>query len=161
MKAGTSGESSIEVMMSPAMLYDVVSDVRRMGEWSPECRQCEWVGGATGPAVGAQFKGTNRRGPARWSTTPRVVAAEPGREFAFVTSHRGHDATKWSYRFEPASGGTKVTESFEVLIDVPWYFTLSERLLMGVKDRKADLEANMAETLERLKAAAEQHPAPG
>lgn len=78
-----------------------------------------------------------------------------GREFAFVTTHRGHDETKWTYRFQPERGGTTVTESFEMLADVPWYLRLVERALMGVKDRRADLEANMRETLRLLKAAAE------
>jgi hypothetical protein len=154
-KAGTHGQASTDVDASPTALYDVVSDVRRMGEWSPECRRCEWIGGATGPAVGARFKGTNQRGVARWSTKPRVVVADPGREFAFVTGHLGRDMTKWSYRFEPASEHTHVTESFEMLRDMPWYFRLADRLLMGVKDRKADLETNMQETLRRLKAATE------
>jgi hypothetical protein len=153
-KTGTQGQASTEVDASPAALYDVVSDVRRMGEWSPECRRCEWIGGATGPAVGARFKGSNRRGMARWSTKPRVVVADPGREFAFVTGHLGRDMTRWSYRFESTPGGTNVTESFEMLRDMPWYFRLADRLLMGVKDRKADLETNMGETLRRLKAAA-------
>lgn len=155
MKAGTQGQASTDVDASPTVLYDVVSDVRRMGEWSPECRRCEWIGGATGPAVGARFKGSNRRGVARWSTKPRVVVADPGRDFAFVTGHLGRDMTRWSYRFESTTCGTKVTESFEMLRDMPWYFRLADRLLMGVKDRKADLETNMGETLRRLKAAAE------
>jgi Polyketide cyclase / dehydrase and lipid transport len=158
-KAGAHAQASIDVDASPTALYEVVSDVRRMGEWSPECRRCEWIGGATGPAVGARFKGTNQRGVARWSTKPRVVAADPAREFAFVTGHLGRDMTKWSYRFEPASDHTNVTESFEMLRDMPWYFRLADRLLMGVKDRKADLETNMQETLRRLKAATENRGA--
>lgn len=105
--------------------------------------------------MGVRFRGTSRRGFVRWSTTPRIVAADKGREFSFVTTHRGHDETKWTYRFEPEGGGTRVTESFEMLSDLPWYLRLTERVLMGVKDRKADLEAGMSETLRRLKAAAE------
>jgi Polyketide cyclase / dehydrase and lipid transport len=155
MKKGTSGKVATNIDVSPEVLYDLVSDVRRMGEWSPECRRCEWIDGATGPAVGARFKGSNAHGLARWSTTTKVVAAESGREFAFVTGHLGRDMTKWSYRFEPASNGTVVTESFEMLRDVPWYFRLGDRYLMGVKDRRADLEKNMAETLQRLKVASE------
>jgi hypothetical protein len=126
-----------------------------MGEWSPECRSCEWVGGATGPAVGARFKGSNRRGFARWSTKPRVVVADPGREFAFVVNHLGRGMTKWSYRFEPVSERAKITESFELLRDLPWYFRVADRMVMGIADRKADLEAGMQETLQRIKAAAE------
>ena len=157
MKVGTRGEASTDVDSSANALYDVVSDVRRMGEWSPECRSCQWVGGATGPAVGARFKGSNRRGIARWSTTPRVVVADPGREFAFVVNHLGRGMTKWSYRFEPSSEHTTtVTESFELLRDLPWYFRVADRRLMHIDDRKADLEAGMQETLERLKAAVER-----
>ncbi len=51
--------------------------------------------------------------------------------------------------------GTEVTESFETLRDLPWCFRLADRWLMGVTDRRADLEANLQETLRRLKAVAE------
>ena len=155
MKRGTRAEVSLHVEAPPEKLYDLVSDVRRMGEWSPECRRCEWTDGATGPAVGASFKGTNKRGLVRWSTKLRVVSAREGREFAFVTFLKGHEETKWTYRFEPDDGGTTVTESFELLADMPWYLVLSERALMRIKDRRADLEANMQQTLQRLKAAVE------
>ena len=155
MEKGTRGEASVRVEAPPEKVYELVSDVTRMGEWSPETRSATWIGGATGPAVGARFRGRNRNGLAIWSTTPRVVAAEPGREFAFTTSWLRKDMTQWTYRMEPDGSGTRVTESFEMLMDVPWYFTASERWLMGVKDRKADLEANMAKTLERLKAVVE------
>jgi hypothetical protein len=154
-KQGTIGQASLVINATPAALYDTVSDVRRIAEWSPECRRCVWLDGATGPVVGARFKGSNRRGLVRWSTKPRVVVAEPGKEFAFVTTHLGRDATRWSYRFEPSSGGTDVTESFEMLFDMPWYFSFAERWFMGVKDRKTDLESSMRETLGRLKTAVE------
>lgn len=155
MKKGTTGEASVHVNAAPEKVYELVSDVRRMGEWSPECRQCEWLDGATGPAVGARFKGSNRSGFARWSTKPRVVAADAGREFAFVTDLRGKDLTKWSYRFEPEGDGTTVTESFELMNDVPGYIAFAEKYLMRIKDRKADLVNNMQATLTRIKAAAE------
>jgi hypothetical protein len=154
-KAGTQGRATTEVRASPSVLYDAVSDVRRMGEWSPECQCCEWIGGAVGPTVGARFKGSNRRGFARWSTKPRVVVADPGREFAFVTGHRGRDMTKWTYHFESVAGGTDVTESFELLCDMPWHFRFADRFIMGVKDRKADLVSGMEATLQRLKTAIE------
>jgi hypothetical protein len=153
MKKGTKAEVSRHMAGPPEKLYEVVSDVPRMGEWSPECLHCEWIDGATGAIVGARFKGTSKRGLVRWSTTPLIVTAEEGRQFAFVTNHRGHDETKWTYRFEADSGGTMVTESFEMLSDLPWYLRLAERVLMGVKDRKADLESGMIETLRRLQAA--------
>lgn len=152
MKKGTTGRASCTVRAAPETLYALVSDVRRMGEWSPECRGCDWIGGASGPAVGAQFKGKNRRALVRWSTMLRVVTADEGQEFAFVTIQRGHDETKWTYRFEPHPEGSTVIESFEMMTDLPWYLRLAEIVLMGVTDRKADLESGMRETLARLRA---------
>jgi hypothetical protein len=154
MKAGTKGVATLHIAVAPEKLYELVSDVTRMGEWSPECQKGEWLDGATGPVVGARFKGSNKRGIFRWSTKPRVVSADEGRLFAFAVPHGGKDMTKWSYQFEPEGDGTKVTESFEMLLDVPWYFLVTERM-MGAKDRKADLEAAMRATLERVKAVAE------
>jgi hypothetical protein len=153
---GTTGEARVHIGAKPSELYDLVSDVNRMGEWSPECARCVWLDGASGPVVGARFRGSNRRGVARWSTKPTVVGAEPGEEFSFVVGHLGRDMTKWTYRFVEADGGTDVTESFEMLASQPFYFRLSDRLLMGVKDRKADLEQSMRETLARIKAVAER-----
>ena len=158
MKKGTRGEARVHVSAPPEKVYEMVSDVTRMGEWSPETVRCKWLGDATGPAVGARFKGTNRRGVARWSTKPEVVAAEPGREFGFVTNLVGFNRpmTKWTYGFEAApDGGTDVTESFEMVNDLPWYIAFGDRYVMGIKDRKADLESAMQQTLTRIKAAAE------
>ena len=155
MKKGTRSEVRVHVNASAQILYELVSDVSRMGEWSPECESGEWLDGATGPSVGARFKGKNRHGRARWTTKPRVVAAEPAREFGFVTQLLGRDMTRWVYRFENAGGGSEVTESFELLRSLPVYIRLTDRLLMGVKDRQADLEDNMRRTLAKIKSTAE------
>jgi ribosome-associated toxin RatA of RatAB toxin-antitoxin module len=150
MKKGTRGEVRTQVSAQPEKLYELVSDVTRMGEWSPETVKCEWIDGARGPAVGARFKGTNKRKFARWSTKPTVVVADAPREFAFETKE-----TRWTYRFEPASaGGTELSESFEMVKDVPAFVVFGERLI-GIKDRKADLERGMQETIERIKRVAE------
>ena len=157
MKLGTTREARLHVSAPPEVVYDLVSDVTRMGEWSPECVSCEWTDGATGPAVGARFRGTNRHGLARWSNKPRVVVADRGREFAFIsTDPFGRDMTKWSYRFEAVDDGTDVVESFELLDDLPLYLRLTDRFVMKVKDRAADLEANMERTLAKLKATLER-----
>ncbi|MGQ0431605.1 MAG: SRPBCC family protein [Microthrixaceae bacterium] len=117
MKKGTFGQARVHVDGDPELLYDLVSDVTRMGEWSPETIRCGWIDGATGPALGARFKGTNKRGMFRWSTKPEVVVAYRGREFSFVTHSTG-PSTKWTYRFQPAGdGGTDLVESFEALDD--------------------------------------------
>ena len=124
-----------EIEAPPQRVYDLVSDIPRMGDWSPECRHCAWTGGATGPAVGARFKARNkgRRGPA-WFNTPVVTVAEPGREFAFNRNGPGVGSYTWRYVLEP----TRLTERWT-----------------GSGDRDADLREGMQTTLTRIKAAAE------
>jgi hypothetical protein len=84
-----------------------------------------------------------------------MVADRPS-EFVFVAPDGfGRDLTIWSYRLQPAGSGTELTESFELLRDIPWYIRAWRRSFMGVKDRKADLEENMGRTLSNIKAVAE------
>src|SRR5438105_4378529 len=88
--------ASCEIAADPDVVWALVADVTRMGEWSPECRHCEWIAGATGPAVGARFKARNKaaRGPS-WTNKPVVIAAEPGREFAFTRTGAGIGEVTW------------------------------------------------------------------
>lgn len=157
--AGASGagalpdEVSLRIEASPEALYGVVSDPSRMGELSPECTGGSWVRPATGPAVGAVFKGSNKRGVARWSTKNRVVEAEPGRAFAFETQQSG---VRWTYRFEPDGTGTVVTESRAEFKDRPLIAKVFASIALGGIDGHEDeLRKGMLATLERLKAVAE------
>lgn len=150
---GRTGEASETVRADPALLWAMVTDVTRMGEWSPENQGGEWLDGADGAVVGAHFKGHNRRGKATWSTTCEVVEAEPGRIFAFRTS--GSPNTVWRYRFEPVDGGTHVTESFEMAKPLGTFSRLLTRVTTGVTDRRSDMEEGARTTLARLKAVAE------
>jgi len=145
---------STEVEATPERIYGLVSDLPRMGEWSPECVRCDWVGGARGAAVGARFKGRNRRGLYRWSTNGEVVAADPDSEIAFDVSFLGMPVARWRYTIEHAGPGrTRVTETWEDrrgramrVIGVAG---------TGVRDRAAHNRAGMVETLERIKLTAE------
>ena len=155
-------EASITIRATAQDLWLMVSDVTRMGQWSPEAEGAEWLDGATGPAVGARFKGHNRRGKAKWSTTCQVTASEPGRRFAFSVGRPDRPTTRWSYSFEPADdGATTTTESFELVKHLGFGSRLVTRLTTGVRDREADLKEGMVTTLERLKAAAERAPRAG
>jgi hypothetical protein len=95
------------------VLYDMVSDVTRMGEWSPICTNCWWDDGET-PRVGAWFTGQNVLPDRTWETRSEVVVADPAREFAFNV---GGSLVRWGYTFTPVAGGTTVTESWEFLPD--------------------------------------------
>jgi hypothetical protein len=114
MPTATRGEATIDIAAEPGIVYDVLSDVTRMGERSPECYRCEWLDGATMPQVGARFRGFNRLGVIKWSTTCVVTKAERGEEFAFtVMSGRGREETKWRYVIRATETGCRVTESYE------------------------------------------------
>lgn len=153
MGAATSGEASIQIAATPEVVYDLVSDMSRVGEWSPECYRCVWTA-TEGPAVGSEFKGYNRVGPIRWTAKGRVTVADPAREFAFVTLYKGRqDETRWRYRLEPVDGGTKVTESYE-FVWAPWYIRFGDLFL----PRDRQLRQGMQETLKKIKAAAELDP---
>lgn len=154
MRKGASGRASTTVQAPPERVYDTVSDVTRVPEWSPECVGGRWVGGADGPAVGARFEGRNRRGPVRWRTRPKVVAADRPREFAFVMGLPGYGAlTRWTYEIEPGGddGTSRLTESFEMLRDLPGPILAFERYLLRVPDRRRDLQHNLEVSVERLR----------
>jgi hypothetical protein len=147
---------SIDIAAPPALVYDLVSDVTRMGEWSPECFQCAWSKGATGPVVGARFKAKNRggRGPS-WSNSPTVTTADSGRAFAFNRKGPGIGSYTWRYVTEEIPTGTRLTESFDAERPLSKAMSLLTMKWTGSADRDADLHQGMLTTLERIKAAAE------
>lgn len=149
----TCDSQQIVINADPERIYDLISDLPRMGEWSPECERVEWTGGSTTAAVGARFTGYNRGGPFRlvhWSRRGRVLAADPGREFAFVTEEGGRESTVWRYRFEPVAGGTQVTESHQVRWIPAW-----ARIIDVPTNRHRELRQAMSHTLRQLQDAAE------
>lgn len=152
------GDASLVIHAPADEIWALVTDVTRTGEWSPENTGGVWLDGATGPAVGARFKGSNKRGRSRWSTTCRVIAADPGREFAFATGREKSPETIWRYVLEPAGADTKVTESFELVKPLGPISNFVTRVTTGVRDRQADLEENLRVSLGRLKAIAEGAP---
>ncbi len=134
-------------------IWDLISDVTRIGEYSPETFEAEWLDGATGPIVGAKFRGHVRRngkGPTYW-TTCTVTICEPGRDFAFGVGPSGKPINVWRYRLEPTANGTNVTESFELsrtpLLRVYW-------ALLGWARGRTNRNG-MKTTLERIKAEVE------
>ena len=146
-------EAVLRINASPQRIYDIVTDVAGMGRLSPECTGGRWLDGATGPAVGARFKGTNKRGFVRWSTTNTVVEAEPGVVFSFETKDSG---TRWTYRMEADGEGTIVTESRAAFRDRPALARFFTRVLLGgLDEHEAELREGMAATLRRLRDVAE------
>ena len=149
------------IQASPEDLYEVVADVTRTPELSPEVTACEWLDGATGPAAGVRFRARNRagRGP-DWHNTPVITVADPGREFAFSRTEKGAGTIVWRYVFTPQGTGTRVTEAYAVTTPVMLFGWFIIGVIYGNKDRRSDLRRGMTQTLERLATLAETSSAP-
>ncbi|HVT41603.1 MAG TPA: SRPBCC family protein [Acidimicrobiales bacterium] len=132
-------------------VWALVADLPRMGEWSPENAGGAWRKGATGPALGAVFKGNNKNGVRRWSTTCTVIECKPGKVFEFAVTSGPLGVAHWRYEFEDIDGGCRVTESWRD-DRAPWFAFIARA--MG--DHSAGhAEQEMAATLANLAAAAE------
>jgi hypothetical protein len=154
MPTATTGEARIEIDAAPLTVYELVSDISHMGEWSPECYRCEWLHGATTAVAGAQFRGHNRLGKVRWQTDAVITIADPGREFAFTTLHKdGREETLWRYQFKPVGAATEVSESYRFL-----WCPIANRLAELPVPRDKQLRRGIQETLTRIKTAAEHRP---
>ncbi|CAB4878536.1 unannotated protein [freshwater metagenome] len=143
------GTASVTIDRSPMEVFAAVSDITRTGEWSPECTAGRWVGGATGPVVGAKFEGDNKVVVAgitmkKWTTTSEVTACVPGELFEFVVE--GY--TTWRYELAPVGTGTTVTESFSFDASKGLQGFIYEKVLR----RSRSMTKGMQRTLERLKA---------
>ena len=111
--------ASIDINASPEVVWELVADITRMGEWSPECVRAEWEDGATGPAVGANFRGYNKAGTFEWNAPGLVTDCEPGRIFAFVVPRDSATTNRWCFELSANANGTTLTESFDApLINV-------------------------------------------
>jgi Polyketide cyclase / dehydrase and lipid transport len=146
-------EVSRLISSSPAQLYELISDLPRMGEWSPENTGGRWIHG-DGPVVGAHFKGRNHHKWLRWSTDAKITKAEPGQGFEFIVSLGPlKNLVTWGYRFVPNGIGTVVTEYHQDHRSK--LLRLVAGSLSGIRDPDAHYRASMEHTLERLALAVE------
>src|SRR3954447_993074 len=147
------GQTSVRVAAPPQRVWGLLSDITRMGEWSPECVGCRWLPPGERALPGARFRGTSRNGWHRWSTTSTVVEAVAGRSFVFDVTYFHRPVARWRYMLHEQGDATVISESVEdrrgtVLRAVSPYIT-------GTRDRAPHNAATMRTTLERIKAAAE------
>jgi uncharacterized protein YndB with AHSA1/START domain len=150
---------SVDISAPPEQVWGMISDVTRMGEWSPETERGEWLRGATGPATGAKFKGTNRNGKKKWDTVATVLAADPGRTFSFRVTAAGLKVADWAYSLEPTATGCRVTETWT---DRRGRIVAAlGKPVSGVADRAGHNRSGMEQTLAGLKAAAESSAVTG
>ena len=148
------GEVSLHMGAPPERVWALVSDVTRIGEFSPETFEAEWTRGSTGPEVGAYFKGHVRRngvGPTYWSAC-RVTACVPNEAFEFQVGTKGMTMMNWGYRLAPEGDGTRVTEYYRIepTLAMRAYWTVLGPL------RSRTNRTGMQTTLERMKAVVER-----
>lgn len=144
---------TVHMNASPDAVWALVSDITRTGEFSPETFEAEWLGGATGPAVGAKFRGhvnRNNRGVKYW-TECVVKDSVPGQVFSFDVLGGSTVANTWTYSLAAAGDGTDVTESFRLAPKLPMRIYW---LLLGWARGKTNREG-MRTTLNRIKAVVE------
>ncbi len=146
------GHTEVCVEAALVDVWDVVSDVTRVGEWSHECHSAKWLGGAEGPAPGARFRGRNRTGWARWSRTCEVLVIDPPTDVVWRTVPTAlfPDSTRWRIHLQPTVGGTRIVQSFEVL-RAPWVLDQLYALLIPAHQ---DRDARLADDLRRIGAIA-------
>jgi uncharacterized protein YndB with AHSA1/START domain len=144
---------TVHMAAPPERIWDLLSDVTKIGKYSPETFEAEWLEGATGPATGAKFRGHVKRngiGPIYW-TTCTVRECVPGRAFTFGVGPSDKPLSIWGYHLEPNSEGTDVTESFDLTPTalLRFYWTV-----LGWARGRTNRN-NMRTTLERVKAEVE------
>jgi len=127
------------------VVWRVVADVTRTGEWSHECHRVTWVDGATSAVRGARFRGGNKAFWWRWSRTSEVVEIEPGRLIAWRTipTWRFVDSTEWRITLEPVSSGTRIVQTYQVVRCPRWWEWVVLLMVPPHRDRSAALEADL------------------
>lgn len=149
-------EESVTINAPVERVWELVTDITKMGRFSPGNTGGKWLGGATGPAVGAKFIGFNKRGFARWATRCTVTECEAPNRFAFQVTENN---MQWGWRLEPAESGTRLTQWRNRVKEPAAPIRIAANLLF-----RGNLESEMADgmrkTLEKVKAVAEGSSAP-
>ncbi|GFG94513.1 SRPBCC family protein [Mycobacterium timonense] len=143
-------QAHVDINAPVAKVWELVSDLRRMPEWSPQCR---WMKPFGPVRQGTRTLNLNRRNRMFWPTTCTVVEIVPDRKLAFRVDTNN---TIWSYELEPAGEGTRVIESRHAENGVTAFSNLSVKALFGGTDNfEHELLDGMNASLARIKAAAE------
>ncbi|TCK20452.1 SRPBCC family protein [Pseudonocardia endophytica] len=146
-------QASVRVAASPERVWALVTDITRMGEWSPEATGGRWRDGS-GPRLGARFVGNNRHGPIRWNTHCRVTECEPPSRFTFTVAE---NRMAWGWLLAPdGSGGTELTQWREHLGPTPFLANLLVISGLIGRDREHAMVDGMHRTLEAVRTTAER-----
>ena len=140
-----SSQASIEIDASPAAVYEMVSAIERMGEWSPEAVGGVWLEGGSGNE-GDWFEGHNESAERAWQRECQVARAQPGSDFTFVVGGVEANCTWWSYEMEGLdTARTRLTERWWVVNKTPGLAAATpEQYAARVAGTPAMLETTLA-----------------
>lgn len=146
-------EQSIEISAAPDEVWDLVHDIRRMADWSPQVESSRLRTGWDHVELGTQFTNLNREGELEWVTHSEVVRFEPGREIAFRIEE---NRVIWSFRIDSTpDGGTLLVQRRETPDGISdGSLDLTEKHMGGQKVFTRSMLAGMRTTLENIRAAA-------
>lgn len=149
---GTELKATLSIAASPAQVWALVSDLKRMGEWSPQVVRTLVI---PEPArAGSRMFNLNRQGWKFWPTTAKVVRFEPHRDVAFRINE---NHTVWSFQLEELEGGTLLTHRRETPEGITRVSNALVSLILGGQERFVPrLLEGMSQTLERIKAELER-----
>ena len=133
-------------------VYHLITDLPMLASLAEENEAAQWHKGDKA-APGAVFKGANRNGRYRWTTTCTVTEAEPGRAFAFDVRYMAVPIAHWRYDIASDGDGCRVTE--QTWDRRPGWFSKTAWIGTGVRDREGANREHIKLTLQRLKAKAE------
>ncbi|MQY22001.1 SRPBCC family protein [Nocardia macrotermitis] len=108
---GPTVEAETWIDAAPQRVWEIVSDITLMPQFSDELQAANWLGEATGPAVGNAFVGSNKhQALGEWQTTSHVVQCEAPKTFAWAVSDPENPTATWRFTLEPRDGGTALRE---------------------------------------------------
>ena len=151
-RGNASAGADVAINADADAVYHLITDLPTLASLAEENEAMQWrTGGEATP--GAVFKGTNRNGSHRWTTTCTVTDAEPGRAFAFDVRYMALPIAHWRYDIVPDGDGCRVTE--QTWDRRPGWFSKTAWIGTGVRDRDAANSQHIQLTLARLKEKAE------
>lgn len=100
-------EVATDVDATPEDVWPYVIDINTSAKFQDEFQEAEWID--AGPALGAQFRGTNRRGDREWETTSTIVEYDPNRRFTWAVGDTNRPLATWSMRIDPLEQGSRLT----------------------------------------------------
>jgi uncharacterized protein YndB with AHSA1/START domain len=142
--------AQLDIDAPPAKVWALISDLRLMPRWSPQCRVMKTIGPLR---TGAKTVNLNRRKFLFWPTTCQITEVVPEKKLAFRVNENN---TVWSYELEPTATGTRVMETRRADGGIKAVSNfLVDKVMGGVPSFERELVEGMNLSLRRIKAAAE------